>query len=216
MRSRIPFYKQISLYALKIKKVVYKSPRLEPTTKLLSSPKLLTKFAPVSPMIRQSSRPTVKPPSNPNSILNRLAVNASASKDEEKTRARGTLSKYTPWIDRSKAKNLPVPTDLNTEAVRLPNAKANLLAPTKTPTTAELLRSPSLFLRGIDRAEESKLVYCECGSVCTSGESVCEACVKGRESVEHSGYLYLKDKSSQLKRYWCILLNKELYCNFIC
>eukprot|EP00826_Nyctotherus_ovalis_P024655 TRINITY_DN1902_c0_g4_i1.p1 TRINITY_DN1902_c0_g4~~TRINITY_DN1902_c0_g4_i1.p1 ORF type:complete len:222 (-),score=70.79 TRINITY_DN1902_c0_g4_i1:205-870(-) len=216
MRTKIPFYKQLSLYATKIKKVVSQSPALKPTAKLLSSPSMLTKFAPVSPMIRNSSRFADKPALKPNSILAKLAINASDKKTEEaKVKpSKGTLARHTPWLDKSKAKNTPPPTDMNTEAIRLPNTtKTNLLAPAKAPTTSELLKSPSLFLRGINRGEEKDVFYCECGNPCSGENNLCENCAKLKESVEYAGYLYLKDKASQLKRYWFILLNKELYCN---
>jgi len=115
IRSKIPFYKQVPLYALKIKKVIYKSLSPALTTKLLSSPRILTKFAPVSPMIRQN-----KSNLNSNSILNRLTINPSTFKEKKQEESKvkppkGTLSRYIPWIDNSKAKDSPLPTDMNTE-----------------------------------------------------------------------------------------------------
>ena len=106
-----------------------------------------------------------------------------------------------------------MPADMNTEAIRLPNAtKGSTLAPTKAPDASELLKSPSLFLRDIGRDEAKGIIYCECGNPCEGENTLCESCSKSKESVEFSGYLYIKDQSNQLKRYWYILLNKELYC----
>jgi len=216
IRSKIPFYKQVPLYALKIKKVIYKSPSPALTTKFLSSPRILTKFAPVSPMIRQN-----KSNLNPNSILNRLTINPSTFKEKKQEESKvkppkGRPSRYILWIDNSKAKNSPLPTDMNTEGIRLPNSiKDTHSTSIKPPTTAEVVKSPSLFLKGISKTEEQQVLYCECGSLCKEGENLCDTCLKRTESVEYSGYLYVKEKNNQLKRYWYTLLNKDLYCNNI-
>jgi len=219
MRSKIPFYKQLSLYATKIKKVVSRSPALKPSAKLLSSPSMLTKFALVSPMIRNSTRLADKPTLKPNSILAKLTTNTSDIKKPEEGKVKqikGTLARHSPWIDKSKGKNAPLPADMNTEAIRLPNttkANNNLLTPTKAPGTSDLLKSPSLFLRGISRTEEKEVFYCECGNPCSGENNLCELCSKLKESKEYAGHLYVKEKNNQLKKYWYILLNKELYCN---
>lgn len=219
MRKQIPFYKQIALYATRIKKLISKSPALKPTTKLLSSPKLLTKFAPVSPMIRHSTRVYEKTNIKTSSVLSRLAGNPSvASKvivEEAKAKpSRGMLARHAPWIDQAKTKNSPMSPDINAEAIRLPNAvKTGNSVTLAAINTAELLKSPSLFLRGTDRDEaKDNVIYCECGNPCEVENSLCETCLKSKESVEYSGYLSIKDKSNQLKQYWYILLNKELYC----
>lgn len=220
MRKQIPFFKQIPLYAIKIRKIVSKTPALKPRTILISSPKLLTKFAPVSPMIKHCSRFTGKSSLKTSSVLAKLAANTSNMKKVEESKAedakpmpsKGMLARHVPWIDQSKAKSTSSP-HINAEAIRLPNAiKTNSLAPTKAPDTAELLKSPSLFLRGTGKNETAGIVYCECGNPCEGENTLCESCLKSKETVEYSGYLYLKDKSAQLKRYWYILLNKELYC----
>ena len=175
-------------------------------------------------MIKHSSRFTGKANLKANSILAKLSTNASdaekSKKAEELKKAedskaklgKGTLSRHTPWIDKSNAKNIPAPTDMNAEAIRLPNATKGGLTTTKAPDVSELLKSPSLFLRDTGRDESKGITYCGCGNICEGENMLCENCLKSKESVEYSGYLYLKDKSNQPKRYWYILLNKELYC----
>jgi hypothetical protein len=216
MRKQIPFYKQIPLYALKIKKMLSKTPALKPRTILISSPKLLTKFAPVSPMIKHSSRFAGKSQLKTSSVLAKLASNTGDIKKVEETKvkpSKGMLARHVPLIEPTKDTVAPSP-NINTEAIRLPNTiKTNILAPTKAPDTAELLKSPSLFLRGTGKSETAGMIYCECGNPCEGDSTLCDSCLKSKESVEYSGYLYLKDKVNQLKRYWYILLNKELYCN---
>jgi len=197
--------------------MVSKTPALKPRTILISSPKLLTKFAPVSPMIKHSSRLAEKSTLKTSSVLAKFAVNTGDLKKIEEAKAKpskGMLARHTPLIEPTKGKLVPSP-NINAEAIRLPNTiMPNSLAPTKAPDTAELLKSPSLFLRGTGKNEMEGRIYCECGSPCEGENTLCESCLKSKESVEYSGYLYLKDKSNQLKRYWYILLNKELYCNF--
>jgi hypothetical protein len=54
-------------------------------------------------------------------------------------------------------------------------------------------------------------VYCECGNLCDSGQTLCNICLQKQEPVEMSGNLYITDKS-ELKVIWVHLLNKEIYC----
>jgi hypothetical protein len=148
-----------------------------------------------------------------NLVLAKLTTNASDLKkaEEAKTKpTKGILTKHNPLIDKTKGNNSLLPADMNTEAIRLSNTKTNnnLLVS----TTSDLLKSPSLFLRGINRTEEKEIFFCECGNPCSEENNLCETCSKLKESVEYAGYLYVKEKGNQLKRYWYILLNKELYC----
>ena len=214
MRSQIPFYRQINLYAAKIKKIAPKTPSIKPTTKLLSSPKMLTKFAPVSPMIRHSPHFSGKAKMKPDSILSKLSGNPGKKKVEELKGkpSKGTLSNHKPYINATDSSSLTTSSDINTEVIRLPNtAKAGHKTETEIPDASELLKSPSLFLRDTGKDEAKGIIYCECGNPCKEGNTLCENCLKSKESIEHCGYLYVQNESKQFQRYWYILLNKELY-----
>ena len=136
--------------------------------------------------------------------------------DEPKIEASKTMkAQHVPWIDSSKAQELLVSPNMNTEVIRLPNAvKVNQSVLQKTKEVkSDLLKSPSLFLRDSSAKDiVGSLLYCECGNSCDGESTVCSTCLKSKETIENTGYLYLKAKSTKLKRYWYILLNKELYC----
>lgn len=131
----MPFFKQICLYATKIKGEDFQTPT---TSKMLSSPKTLTKLAPVATIVRNS--PRINP----------------VNKEEQKFRQ--TASK----MGDLKGQRSPRSQDLNTEVVRLPNTvktqgKGN---------SAGVVRSPSLFLRSITSELSGEQIYCECGNIC--------------------------------------------------
>ena len=230
MRKQIPFFKQITLYAKKIKKVESKASHSPPTTKLLSSPKMLSKFAPVSPMIKRDIKGPVKEGLKTSSVLAKLTGNVAeeakgkgedkrpVTHDEAKVEASKTMkAQHVPWIDSSKAKDIIMSPNMNTEVIRLPNTiKVNQSLVQKIKDDkSELLKSPSLFLRDASKDSTGGVIYCGCGRPCEGDNTLCSECMRSKESVEHSGYLYVKTKSTKLKRYWYILLNKELYCNSI-
>lgn len=232
MRKQIPFYKQLMLYTHRIKKSDNKvhSP---PATKLLPFPKMLSKFAPVSPMIKHSPGALSKSGLKTSSALTKFAAAQEDSKtrkdspteksptkegvspEEAKIEASRTMkAQHVPWIDSSKAQDVLLSPNMNTEVIRLPNAiKVNRSVLQKAKEEkSDMLKSPSLFLRDTSKDAAGGLIYCECGNPCEGGSTMCTVCMKSKETIEYSGYLYLKTKSTKLKRYWYILLNKELYC----
>ena len=225
MRKQVPFYKQISLYSKKIKKTDNKGIHSPPTTKLLSSPKMLSKFAPVSPMIKRSPKAMGKDGLKKSSILEKFTARPEDGKatavakdinDEPKLEASKMMkAQHIPWIDSSKTQETLMSPNLNTEVIRMPNAtKVSQTAVQKAKEEkSDMFKSPSLILLDSSGKDEvGTLVYCECGNFCEGESTLCSACMKNKESIENSGYLYLKAKSTKLKRYWYILLNKELYC----
>lgn len=233
MRKQIPLYNQLMLYARRIKKSESKA-HSPPVTKFLPFPKMLSKFAPVSPMIKRSPEALRKSGLRTSSVLTKFGASPEETKDhhkehaddskeekkdvvaeEHKIEASKTLkSQYVPWIDASKARDVLLSPNMNTEVIRLPNAiKVNLSVQQKTKEEkSELLKSPSLYLRDTSKESAGGLIYCECGNPCDGDNTQCTTCLKAKETSEYSGYLYLKTKSTKLKRYWYILLNKELYC----
>ena len=54
-------------------------------------------------------------------------------------------------------------------------------------------------------------LYCECGNICQSGQTMCNVCLQKQEPVEISGNLYMSNNKGVIM-YWVHLLNKELYC----
>ncbi len=225
MRKQIPFYKQITLYAKKIKKADTKASHSPPTTKLLSSPKMLSKFAPVSPMIKRSPHGPTKEGLKTSSALTKFSANPSEETKEKKPSAgdepklepsKTMKAQHVPWIDASKAKDIVMSPNMNTEVIRLPNTiKVNTSVLQKVKEDkSEMLKSPSLFLRDASKDPTGGIIFCGCGNPCEGDNTLCPSCIKSRESIENSGYLYVKTKSTKLKRYWYLLLNKELYCTF--
>ncbi len=231
MRKQIPFYKQLMLYTRRIKKSEAKvhSP---PATKLLPFPKVLSKFAPVSPMIKHSPQALTKGGLRTSSVLTKFGINQEDSKRKEHPDSKDSpkeggkeedtkiepskmmKAQHVPWIDASKAQDVLLSPNMNTEVIRLPNTiKVNRSVLQKAKEEkSDLLKSPSLFLRDTAKEAEGGMTYCECGNSCEPGNTMCAVCMKAKETSEYSGYLYLKTKSTKLKRYWYILLNKELYC----
>lgn len=70
----------------------------------------------------------------------------------------------------------------------------------------------SLYFRENSQDAAGGVIYCECGNVCEGENTLCATCMKSTDSKEYSGFLYLKKRSGNLKRYWYSLINKELYC----
>jgi hypothetical protein len=104
--------------------------------------------------------------------------------------------------------------DLNTEVIRLPNSirKAQPTQNQPKKDVNEIIRSPSLFLRDLSKEINGGQIYCECGNLCEGANNQCSSCLKGVENIELTGFLYMKTKETQFKRYWYKLLNKELLC----
>eukprot|EP00831_Metopus_contortus_P084918 TRINITY_DN9752_c0_g1_i1.p1 TRINITY_DN9752_c0_g1~~TRINITY_DN9752_c0_g1_i1.p1 ORF type:complete len:493 (+),score=73.14 TRINITY_DN9752_c0_g1_i1:162-1640(+) len=219
MRNNIPFYKDLVLYAQKIKKTETKT--TSPTTsKLLSSPKLLSKFAPVANMVKGSPKLlNQKKEEGPKSSA--ALAKFGPSREEDKTAEEGkgdqrkpTKSKGDPWIDPSKAPECVLSPNMNTEVVRMPNtAKINYSVLQKVKDgKIDILKSPSLILRDASKTTEGSVFYCSCGNPIEGDNTLCSSCLKAKDAIELAGYLYLKTKSTKLKRYWFTMLNKELYC----
>jgi hypothetical protein len=182
----VPFFKQISLYATKIKGEDFQTPT---TSKMLSSPKTLTKLAPVATIVKNSPR------------INPL------NKEEQKFRQ--TTSK----MGDLKGQKSPRSQDLNTEVVRLPNTVKKSQG--KGNSTG-VVRSPSLFLRSLSTELAGEQIYCECGNICEGTNTLCPNCLKAAETIEKSGVLSIKSKEGKIKKYFYKLLNKELYCIILC
>lgn len=182
MRQQIPFFKQIPLYAKKIRGTENNDPESKSTIKVLSSPKMLTTFAPVASLIKNSPKGT-----------------ETVSKEEIKKSHK--LSKL--FNEGGE--------ELNAEVVRLPNSIKNAKSVSESKNT-NLVRSPSLYLRSINAELSGKQNFCECGNVCEGSNILCPICLKSKETIEYSGYLYVKSKEKKLKKYYYKLLNKELYC----
>lgn len=229
MRKQIPFYEQLPLFAKKTTKIDTQGQTNHPkSAKLLSSPKLLSKFAPVSSMVKRSPKPDLISKLKDHEAAKGLSILAKLSgpseeiktqktdQEESKIKASKTMiAQHVPWIDPTKAQELALSPNINTEVIRLPNVAKNT-SPTQQKSKnvkADVMNSPSIFLRDAVHQANS-LNYCECGNVCEGDNTLCASCQKSKSSVEYSGYLYLKTKENKIKRYWYNLLNKELYCMF--
>ena len=203
-------------------------PTAPKNAKLLSSPKLLSKMAPVSSMVKRSPKGVLSKQATADAtkiaanILNRLSGQAEESKktqqsesEESKNNASKTMKAlHVPWIDSNNAEKLALSPNINTEVVRLPNTsktQPSVLQTIKNPNGV-INKSPSVFLRDAAQ-DENSVNYCECGSVCEGANTACLTCSqKIKTPVEYSGYLYIKKHETKLKRYWYSLNNKELYC----
>ena len=59
--------------------------------------------------------------------------------------------------------------------------------------------------------ESSNIIYCICGLPCAPGQPSCDSC-EGKNSVHQEGEILKKQKrGGSLKKYWFVLLGKELY-----
>ena len=74
------------------------------------------------------------------------------------------------------------------------------------PSGAILCRSPK---SPTDRPVS--VLYSECGQVCEGGDRVCPRCQEKQPPIDISGPLYTSI-AGEIKRCWCRLLNKDLYC----
>lgn len=64
---------------------------------------------------------------------------------------------------------------------------------------------------GVGRRFDFNVSYCICGKPCTPGSDSCDSC-EGKNSVHYEGDILKKQKrGSALKKYWFVLLGKELY-----
>jgi len=234
MRSNIPFFKAITIHSQKFKKPDGKT-HSPPSSKLISSPKQLTKFAPISPMIKKPGKEQIKETLKKSAALSKYGPNeeskiakppvsngtnstASSSPLKNDTVSESSKilkSQHVPWIDPSKAKEIALSPNMNTEVIRLPNTiKAPALVQKSKDEKTEILKSPSYFLREPSKQSSESVTYCACGNPCEGDSTLCPACMKNKEIIENSGFLYVKTKSTKLKRYWYHLINKELYCIF--
>lgn len=55
-------------------------------------------------------------------------------------------------------------------------------------------------------------ILCSCGNECPTNSISCYKCLENIDKKETVGYLYLKKEEAKLERFWCKLLNKEIYC----
>lgn len=172
----------------------------------------MIKNCPKTQQITKRTVPDVKRPS----VLARLGLAGDleegklgllTEEDKKLEPSRSMKAHHVPWIDGSKGKDIPLPADMDTEVMRHSLAKKT----SKEPDQSTL----SLYFRENSQDAAGSLIYCECGNVCESNKTLCSACSKANESKEYSGFLYLKKRSGDLKRYWYTLVNKELYCIFI-
>ena len=205
IRSQIPFFKQISLYNKRFKKIGDKTPTPK-NRKLIPSPRVLTKFAPINLMINGNIGDTVY---KSNTILARLANNGV---EENKV----ILKKSTKELVKDDIDEGLMSLDMNTEVIRLPNfykMNHSVMAKFKG-ERSEIIKSPSLYLKDGDTDSPSDEIYCNCGNPCDKNNTICDICRDSNKCTEFTGYLYSKTKSNKLKKCWYVLLNKELYCSF--
>jgi hypothetical protein len=202
----VPLFEQISLNIQKNKKYDGKKCGSPVASKFLGSPKHLSKFLPVSHMVRQSA------------LLTKLCTSREEEKkgtfDEKAKEVASVASATSVAVEDIKEKEDLSSPMIDPEAVRLPNMIKlnNSVLQKEKPGVCSLVRSPSLFLRGKTTRVSKETVYCECGNICDETKMLCSECSRQKETVELSGYLYLKTKSNQMKRYWYTLLNRELHC----
>ena len=65
---------------------------------------------------------------------------------------------------------------------------------------------------GIGKRFDFNIQYCICGLPCKPNSDSCESC-EGRNSVHYEVEILKKQKKGgTLKKYWFVLLGKELYC----
>lgn len=230
IRNNVPLYQQIVIHAKKIKgrDVQAKSPA---ATTILSSPKRLARFAPVSSMIGSDVRASKA------KIAAKLKANSAglwsipaAGRGERPAKASAFLARFAGANieDRKASMAKPEKKDpedispkmqdedefVDTEAIRIPNATV-VSSPgliKKRLSDFSVMKPPSLFIKKADSTVGPTATYCECGNLCTSGKSQCEACDRSKDLVELSGFLLQKrKKTGALVKRWFNLLNKELY-----
>lgn len=64
---------------------------------------------------------------------------------------------------------------------------------------------------GVGRRFDFQDQYCICGLPCAPNSDSCDSC-EGKNSVHHEGEILKKQKrGGNLKKYWFVLLGKELY-----
>jgi hypothetical protein len=234
MRKGIPIYRQLALYRQKVLKGAIKHTPTPTTTKLLSSPKMLTKFAPVSTMVRNSPRVHKRLPTTAGmnlkaaSLLAKFGANTEDGKqtkpapgpgpepepdpipaDEPRPPTKTLKAQHTPWLDTTQPQLLVFSPNMNTEVIRLPTSS---LPGKPDPESAKDATKGTSTTSESAGDGGSNGVYCACGNLCEGQQTRCPNCLKSKDSVELSGYLYLKAKSGNMKRYWYQFLNKELYC----
>ena len=226
IRSQIPLFKQVALYSKKHKNDITKTPDLQ-SKKLLSSPKVLSKFSPISPMFCATCIEFKDIEFKENSIIAKICkdnikeyeeLKNSGEKNKLKSNINNKMIETINNNDQDEFDNVNdnLPSGINTEAIRLPNiTKINPSVMQKfKEAKLEVIKSPSCYLKNEHKDSYNNKICEKCENSCDD-DSVCHNCTDDNSLIEHSGYLYTKSKKGGLKQQWYILLNQELYCILI-
>jgi hypothetical protein len=132
------------------------------------------------------------------------------------------------WLKEQKcSKDVIAIKELNGEAVRVPRHQKKMSQffipkDTQTEEAPRLLGSKEDIKEVPPEASkvpsaESVItveVYCECGNLCETDNSLCASCRAKQKPIDFAGELFVKiDETNTLC--WVRLLNKELYCTIV-
>ena len=197
-------------------------------SKVLASPKVLSKFVAVSDVIKQSPfrkyRQTKEESSSESSNESEGEPN---NKEESKVpteeiKAEALLqsipiAKFRPGL-RPKA--------INTKGYKTLHEKNKLLDEVDSPLNTEVVRLSNISRKGIQQINSPTLylkrasasvkmreqLFCECGrAIVQKGNIQCDKCITN-VVLKVQGYLLQRKKNKASAKYWIILDHKQLYC----
>jgi hypothetical protein len=123
------------------------------------------------------------------------------------------FTRYTgEWLASKMGHDLVLSPSITSDVVRVPPQHTGTAAKDTPPTSNATAASLD------DPPEDTKtplatsVTFCECGTECGEKSTLCDKCLKQRSPKEVSGFLYVREDSSQFQRYWIKLVNKQLYC----
>ena len=228
IRAQLPDY--IALRRYERKKDEPMCPSTPPMSKRFASPKILSKFGPVSDVIRERKmRSGSVGRINIGPILDFTV--RSPREDEEDTGEESKVdqllhhkvpvSKFKPGLRPAKidtsgmvtlqqkykleAPGSYVDSPINGVAVRMPNSNVK---------GRDVLNSPSVLFRGRSHDDEEGICFCECGRAILEMGKYCDKCIEKKFVVKTEGDLYRKKNATAIK-FWFVLEGKSLYSKYI-
>ena len=222
LRTHFPSFSQFKRYDTAHKKSGDKLLRPSSMGRKIASPRHLSKFTSVSGLARSSSIKNFKedggksPASKteepkttaPGKTKKEVPKSKFSSKDSKESsfKTEPATGKDSPNLSRGANTSISLAA-VNSSgilpAIRLPNAKENLVDVTK---------SPSHYL-GTKRAEEPVL-FCQCGRQITNFDVLqCDVCMNNESDLKLEGCLCTRSKKTgKLKKAWYVVEKKEMYC----
>jgi len=198
IKTHFPTLAQFKKYeqALNIKADL--KPHVLPAAQILASPKILSKFSPVSRLAKFST-PQVE-----------LHVTRMKKREEGEVEDSTSPKAQKPYLTKLVKQQFGNKNMLPSKLLMSPIASAARLANTKI-QSKDLIKSPSLFLGSEHKTET--LLFCECGKEITDlNKLLCADCMNRINQPKCEVYLYKQIVDKEFKSFWVVAEKRELFC----